>query len=122
MARPEWRDASKERFWRRTLRDFRRSGLTVREFCGQRRLAEHNFYAWRRILAQRDQETRDDAVPAEVEAPRFLPVHVRHDPMPSPVVGIDVVLANGRCLRVPVGFDADLLRQLLRVVEETPTC
>jgi hypothetical protein len=34
---------------------------------------------------------------------------------------IDVLLAQGRRLRVRRGFDADLLRQLLRVLEE-PAC
>ena len=33
MPRPEWRDPSKEKRWRRLLKQWRRSGLTGRDFC-----------------------------------------------------------------------------------------
>jgi len=51
-----WRDPGKETFWRETLEAWRQSGLDIRAFCLRHRLAEHNFYAWRRELARRDQE------------------------------------------------------------------
>ena len=51
------RDGGKERFWRRMLRQWRRSGLCVRAFCAEHGLAEPSFYAWRRIVAERDQES-----------------------------------------------------------------
>ena len=57
MAGRRDRDFGKERFWRRTLRQWRRSGLSVRAFCAEHVLAEASFYAWRRIVAQRDQES-----------------------------------------------------------------
>ncbi len=47
------RDPEKERFWRRAFKEWRRSGLSVREFCDWQSLAEASFYAWRRELAQR---------------------------------------------------------------------
>ena len=50
------RDSGKERFWRRLLRQWRRSGLTVREFCDQQAVSEPSFYAWRRTIAERDQQ------------------------------------------------------------------
>ena len=48
------RDAGKEAFWRDVVRRHEGSGATVREFCRREGLAESNFYAWRRIIAQRD--------------------------------------------------------------------
>ena len=39
----------------------------------------------------------------------------------APVAVIEVVLPYGQVLRIRPGFDADLLRQLLRVLEE-PAC
>jgi hypothetical protein len=35
---------------------------------------------------------------------------------------LEVVLASGRRLRVPSGFDAATLRQVLTVLEEEPSC
>jgi len=35
---------------------------------------------------------------------------------------LEVVLADGRVVRVPAGFDAATLRQLLAVLAETPSC
>lgn len=137
MPKAQRRDPHKERYWRRLLRLWRRSGLTGRDFCAQHGLSEPSFYAWRRELARRDQEatpavpqpttaqvhrarsrprtaTRDAAAPV----PAFLKVTL---PAATPAPCLELVLAQGRLLRVTPGFDADLLRQLLRVLEE-PTC
>jgi hypothetical protein len=123
MARPEGRDRGKERFWRRAVRRWQRSGLGVRAFCAAESLSEPSFYGWRRELARRDHEAS-----AHVAA-RFVPIRVRSDvdvaPTATdvaPVPAIDLVLANGRRLCVPVGFDVAMLRQLLAVAEETPAC
>jgi hypothetical protein len=124
MARPEWRDRGKERFWRQVVRRWQRSGLGVREYCSAESLSEASFYGWRRELARRDQEAAADAA-------AFVPIHVRPDVVPSASVAdvapaappaIDVLLSNGRALRVPTGFDSTMLRQLLAVAEEPPTC
>jgi transposase-like protein len=122
MARPEWRDRGKERFWRRAVRRWQRSGLGVRAFCAAEGLAEPSFYAWRRELARRDHQA--------TTPPVFLPVHVRPDDDFKPTLdvtspaapAIDIVLGNGRRLRVPVGFDAGMLRQLLVIAEEAGPC
>ena len=50
------RDLGKERFWRRMLRLWRRSGCSVRDFCGEHDLSEPSFFAWRRTLAERDRQ------------------------------------------------------------------
>lgn len=122
MARPEWRDRSKERFWRRAIRRWQRSGLGVRSFCAAEGLSEPSFYAWRRELARRDQEAASDVA-------AFVPVRVRADVAPAPpdvesasTPTIDLVVANGRRLCVPAGFDPAMLRQLLVIVEESPAC
>ncbi len=124
------RDGGKERFWRRTLRQWRRSGLSVRAFCLQCGLTEPSFYAWRRIVAERDQESarvraepeRDSvrrAAPASDDAPAFVPVRVIEMPTQA---AFEVVLERGRVVRVLRGFDATTLRQLLAVLEEDRPC
>ena len=124
------RDCSKERFWRRTFRQWRRSGLSVRAFCAEHGLAEPSFYAWRRIVAQRDQVAarvrtspeRDSLrreVPADDDAPVFVPLRVIDT---STQAAFEVVLERGRVVRVLRGFDANTLRQLLAVLEEERPC
>ena len=49
----------------------------------------------------------------------FLPVHVRHD-SPDERPPLELVLASGRCLRIPPGFDPAALRALLDLLEGPP--
>ena len=39
-------DAEKERYWQRVIGEAARSGISIREFCRQRRLRETQFYWW----------------------------------------------------------------------------
>jgi transposase-like protein len=130
MAGRSKRDGGKERFWRRILRQWRRSGLSVRDFCAEHDLAEPSFYSWRRIVAERDQEaarvraepergSAPDLAPVSDDAPVFVPLRVIDV---STQAAFEVVLERGRVVRVLRGFDADTLRQLLAVLEEERPC
>ena len=113
MSRGNPRDPRKERFWRRMLRQWRRSGLSVRAFCAQQGLSEPSFYAWRRTLADRDPP-----------APAFVPVTLlpeptaRLTPDAAASTGLELLLPGGRVLRVGAAFDEPTLRRLLAVLEE----
>jgi len=121
------RDRGKERFWRHTFRQWRRSGLSVREYCAEHELAEALFYAWRRVIAERDQESAQVAAARRVrceksagkDAPTFVPLRVIDASSPA---AFEVVLERGRVVRVLRGFDADTLRQLLALLEEERSC
>src|SRR5947209_5838344 len=106
MAQATW-DLGREPYWRRVLARWRRSGLSVRAFCRAEGVNEPRFYWWRRKLGQtRPEETA------------FVPVHVVTEPADEPVTrGIEVVLANGRCLRVGPGFDPHTLVALVDLLE-----
>jgi transposase len=104
------RDLHKEQEWRRRLRDWERSGLSVSAFCRRYGVAENRLYAWRRILVQRD-----------AAQAAFVPVRLLADNS-SQDNTLEVVLEGGRRLRVPEGFDAATLRQLLAVLEEQTPC
>jgi len=116
-------DRGKERFWRRMVRQCQRSKLTNRDFCAEHGLAEPSFYTWRRIIAERDQQgtptSLSDGHHFEDAQPVFVPVHVLPAPASSP---LELVLDQGQVVRVPVGFDAATLRQLLAVLKEDPSC
>jgi transposase-like protein len=122
MARAGERDRGKERFWRHTLRQWRRSGLSVRAFCAEYDLSEPLFYAWRRVIAERDQArvaSRGARREARNAAPTFVPLRVIDAPAPA---SLEVVLERGQVVRVQRGFDTDTLRQLLAVLEEERPC
>jgi hypothetical protein len=111
MAPGRARDERKERQWRRWIARWRASGLSVRAFCARHELAEASFYAWRRVLERR-----------AAEGPGFVPVQVLADATPAPASALEVVLLDGRTVRVVPGFDAATLQRLLAVLEGGGAC
>lgn len=111
------RDTKKERYWRRMLKRWQRSRLTVREFCAEVGLAEHNFFAWKRVIAERDRAApRRPRISRMSRAKRraadFVAVHVVPDPAES---AIEIVYGV-HVLRVRRGFDRDTLMQVLALL------
>ncbi len=102
-----------EQRWLDLVSRWQRSGQSVRAFCRRQRLSEPSFYLWRRRLRQRElPHARDHAA-------AFVQLTVAAAPPARPA--IELVLAGGRVLRVPPGFDPEQLRQLLRALEG-PSC
>jgi hypothetical protein len=116
MPKGKPRDPHKELHWRQLLLRCQHSGLSIADFCRRHRLAPASFYAWRRTLLQRDQPGNDDTHPPTVT---FLPLSVCADTPPSAVM-LELVLGNGRLLRIPAGCDPSAVRALLAVLEEPP--
>jgi transposase-like protein len=112
MARGHF-DKSKERHWRRILRQWQRSGLSVRAFCRSHDLAEPSFYFWRSTLAQRDRQRNSPATPPAVST-LFAPVRLVGDVAPS----LEVVCRSGQVVRVGAAFDPALLRAVVAALEE----
>jgi transposase-like protein len=109
------RDGGKERFWRRAVARWRKSGVTVRDYCGAENLAETAFYYWRRELARRDGQAQEGRRKGR---PLFVPVQVRHEAGSASRSPIEIVLACGRVVRVRRGFDRQLLADVLAVLEQ----
>jgi transposase-like protein len=103
------RDPRKEQFWRDHLRRWQQAGGTVRAYCRRHGLAEASFHGWRRTLAQRDRASQPPVT--------FVPVHLRHE---APATPLELILGDGRCLRIPAGFAPDSLRAVLAVLEGAP--
>jgi hypothetical protein len=113
MSRGQPRDPRKEQFWRDHLARWQRSGLSVRAYCSQHHLAEPSFYAWRRTLAQRHPRPQG---PAPLT---FVPLHLTPEPTAA-VPLLEVLLCNGRRLRLDPAVPAAVVRDLLAVLEEMP--
>jgi transposase-like protein len=111
MALGRTRDEQKERQWRRWIAQWQTSGLSVRGFCDRHGLATPSFYAWRSRLQQRAADT-----------PAVVAVQVMADAPPVQGSALELVLADGRIVRVAPGFDAATLRRLLTALEGEGPC
>jgi transposase-like protein len=112
-------DTAKQRHWLELMGRWQESRSTIHEFCQRHQLSEASFYSWRRVLRERG--LLDESAPAKVsaEAPAFVRLStVVVGPTGGP---IEVVLNERRLLRVRPGFDADVLLELVRLLEE-PAC
>jgi len=133
MAKGKGRDSQRERRWRRIIREHRRSGVGVREFCSRGKLTETAFYFWRRELQRRQvedstrraeqeqrQPTRRTRRRQAAETPAFVAVRVEEH---SAVAGggrIEIELLGGRRVHVAAPVDRQALADVLAVLEGRP--
>jgi transposase-like protein len=121
-------DPDKEQFWHQMFARWTASGLSIAAFCKDAGLSQQSFYRWRRVLRQRisrfGQQRRPQAVDAVNEKaatataqrplPLFVPLAVETT---AAATVLEVVVCDGRVIRVPAGFDAPTLAQILAVLE-----
>jgi hypothetical protein len=105
-------DVEKQRYWQRTIGDAARSGLSIREFCRQHRLKECQFYWWQRKLKAGHQERNKPGV--RRRAASFALVSEDGVDMPA---GLELVLRDGRRLRISQGVQEETLRAVLAAME-----
>jgi hypothetical protein len=108
-----YRDADREAFWRKTLKEQADSGQNIRAFCRAGGLTEPSFYAWRRAIAARD----GNSASRQVRATR--PTFVELRPKSAAPGKLDVpleIVAGDRRLLIRPGCDRTLLREVLAVL------
>jgi transposase len=111
-------DVEKARSWPRTIREAVRSGMSIREFCRQRRLKESQFYWWQRRLKAGREEPTLRRPGSQGGAASFALVSNEGGAMDA---GIELVLGDGRRLRIRPGVDEETLRSVLAALEP-PRC
>jgi hypothetical protein len=100
--------------WVEEVRRWRESGLSIGKYAAAHALEKGTLAWWGQQL--RNHTARSAASPAQ-----FLPVRVT----PTPDVklerhsSIELVLRNGRCIRINGEFQAEALLRLLQIVEGT---
>ncbi len=137
------RRGSKEReaYWRRPLAEWSGSGLSKVAFCRKRGLSPSAFHWWKGELARRDGARSSRSVRpcsakgirsgVETKAkPAFVAVRVAAGGVAGAAVpprangrvegGVEVVLRNGRRVRVGSGFEAEVLVRVVGVLEGMP--
>ena len=88
------------------VRAWKKSSLTARQYAKQEGISHWSLYTW---------ATSHNRHIAKDEAPAFLPVEVVE--APALVEPIDLVLPNGRVVRVSCGFDSTTLSRVIEVAE-----
>ena len=108
------RDIEKARFWRSTIREAARSGVSIREFCRKRKLKECQFYWWQHRLSMSRQSAEAKRKRRTGGPASFALVSEESGANDA---GIELVLAGGRRLRIARGVDEATLRAVLVAVE-----
>ncbi len=102
--------------WAERVARWEASGLSAAAFAARERLAARSLVWWRWKLR---------ASPSPAASPLdFLPVRVVSTAAarPSTAEPIEIVLPNGRIVRVPVGFDEAELERVLAVASGSAAC
>ena len=118
MAKVAARDLQKEAVWRRRLSRHAESGQSVRAWCRKHRVTETAFYWWRRELARRDAAQKPSARRnAGRAAASFVPVRVTQAPTQEGDAPIEIVLTDGRRVRLTGSVNGQTLADVLDVLE-----
>ena len=106
-------DEGKRVKWRKLIAEAVRSGTSIREFCRQRRITEPQFYAWRARLNGKTQGAARRRALAVGKAATFALVSEAPGALDA---GIELVLGDGRRVRISRGVDEATLRTVLAAV------
>jgi hypothetical protein len=91
--------------WRQRLEDFAQANTTVADWCYFNHVSVHQYYYWRRRLA--------DTPHQATQKPGFIPVEVVETaPSPAAATGVTVRLA-GATIELTPGFDPATLRAVV---------
>lgn len=118
------RYAERWQSWREVIRRQAESGLSVAAFCREQQVSPASFFAWRKKLSEADQNVnaspgRDADASHEVRA-QFVPIVI--PPVPPSSANFEIVGPDGYRVVVPTRFEAESLREILRVLKEIASC
>jgi transposase len=103
--------------WADRVARWEASGLSAAAFAAREGLAAKRLVWWRWKL-------RSSPMTPSVTAIDFLPARIvdASSRLPSAASPIEIVLPNGRVVRVPAGFDAAELERVLAVAAGPDAC
>ena len=90
----------------RILKDFEKSGLTKTAFCHGQGIHSSLLYRW--LRGKRRNQV------ASIKTPTLIPIHIPDGGLDG---SFEVMVGNGRAIRVPLNFDDSALLRLVRVLE-----
>jgi len=101
--------------WAEWVRQAEASGLSIPAFAAKHRVSKSALYYWRRRFARAMPAEATSAPPTSSTALAFVRLEASLAAISA--VPIEVLLRNGRVVRVPVGFDDGALTRVLDVAE-----
>ena len=96
--------------WTRRVERLKRSGLSIRAFAAREGLAAGSLSHWKWKL-----ERPNHGAPSTAQ---FIELKTSKASLGDPGLPFEVVLASGRVVRVPSGFNSAELGRLVGVLEE----
>lgn len=90
--------------WARIIHEQQAGGFSIASFCRRRKLSQASFYAWRSRLRL-----------SEAGGPAFVEVKVKASVAGS---ALELLLPGGSRVLLHHGFDRQLLREVLSVLED----
>ncbi len=117
------RDPNRETHWRSTIQKQLQSGLTVREFCKQKKLIETSFHYWKREITKRDRQQNGQPKKKPVSKqkkkpvskPAFIPIPL--EPVLPLQPQIEIAYASGTTVRITAGCDEKTLSTILEAMK-----
>jgi len=111
--------------WTVDVVKWRQSGLSSEVYAAERGLNRSSLLAWSAKLGPHIAEP--ELLPSEVKPVRFVPLRVREQEpsetrLPSSAGSVEILLSNGRSVRVTGAVKAAELSQVIAVVEGTARC
>jgi transposase len=105
--------------WAERVGRWQRSGLGAEEFAEREGIKSKRLVWWRWKL-----RSAPPSPPPPAPELRFLPVHVVDSAsgLSGPGVALEVVLPNGRVVRVAPGFDPAMLESVLSIASGGARC
>ena len=113
------RGTEKERFWRDAIRQQRRSGRSIRDYCRDQGLSEPSFYGWRRELVRRGVRRAKRAPRRAAKRPAFVSVTLAPGGASSGSASIECLLPSGVVLRLPVTMDPAMIAAVVTSWEQS---
>ena len=124
MSKAQKSSAERRRFWQRLFTSWRKSDLTVRDFCETQGVSEASFYTWRKKLSLASGRNRKSTVTTsrgfrtEVSPPDFIEVA-----LPDRSSGrLELRLPAGGTLSFPPEIERQSLHEILTVFQELKLC
>jgi hypothetical protein len=92
-------------YWQAKIHEYRKSGLTQREFCRRQNISYWSFNAWNRRLNVTTQETGL----VEVHSRALISQHATSD-------SFEIVLPAGLTIRIPEHFRPETLCRIIETL------
>ena len=118
MAEAEKRRSKGPEYWRQVIDEWLKSGKNQKAFCESREISLTTFRWWRHKLLHIDgSSNRKKPNRPKTSSPQFIPIGIKPDRPTLSTSSLELYLPGDRRLRIPPGFDAMTLKQVLEVLD-----